>query len=224
MTITMTRKIRRSSLPWFCLLLVAAVLLTGAPATAAERIDAIPDFKYPPSGRTRFVYAIDKVPQALGTDEFVQGEGFSHDHQVVVDLRDGSTIEAVTINDTTFIRRNAERRWKTMKGYLAFPVAGGFPELPMENASYYRVGDVAVDGVATMHYQVQIDPAGLSLGTLAANVNFFIGKGDNYIYKFQVTELRNDSQMGDVLHESVAVWSAHDQPIVVGPPPPELVD
>ncbi len=204
-------------------LFVTGWLLIAAPVFAAERVDTIPEPKFSATGRSDYVFAINKVVIGYGKAEFAPcASGQDCAHTVSVDLRGNQVTETIAVGSTEYVRQNNERRWKTRTPQP--PFEGFFPELPLADDLHYRIGDIEINGVLTTQYQLQVSPARLPAGLTAANLNLFLARSDNTVYKTQVTTLGADPKLGTLEIESVVVFKDHNQPVVIGPPPAGLVD
>lgn len=217
------------------LLFIVGLFFGIGSARGAEPVTVLPEVMTPTSGRFDFALAINKQVLAYGKGEFTT----TGVHAVFVDEQQGQLIELVLVGDQLFLREGAEQRWLgTRLDVQDVPIAGpATPTLPDEGLAITNVGTAEVSGVATTQYQIAIDPAQLaavpgagadalagSAGLNEAKVDLFIGTNDSFLRKVQVTAQAPDPQLGNVTLEAVLVFSALNEPVVVGPPPANLVD
>ena len=204
---------------------VASLLLIVSPVLAAERISSIPEPTPHNSGRLDLAFDINQLVPIVGKAEF-SGDRV---HAVLKDLINNETIEIVVIGDTTYTRMNEERRWKMERGSAgAAPIANPVPAVGPEDLTFWRVGDADVNGNPTTQYQAQVSQSALQRGGespfTGMKLDSFIGKNDNFLHKSQVTLSGNDPDLGPLTFQIVTVFSAFNQPMVIGAPPEDLVD
>ncbi len=217
------------------LLFIVGLFFGIGSARAAEPVSALPEVKAPTSGRFDFALAINQQVLGYGKGEFT-GTAV---HAVFVDAQQDQLIELVLVGDQLFLREGVEPRWLgTRLDVQDVPIAGpATPTLPDEGLAITNVGTAEVGGVPTTQYQISIDPAQLAAvsgaetgalpnttGLNEAKVDLFIGANDTFLRKVQLTAQVPDPQLGNVTLEAVLVFSALNEPVVVGPPPANLVD
>ena len=204
--------------------IVATLLVVASPAFSQERVTSIPEWTELNSGRFDLAYDLNRLVPIVGKAEF-SGDRV---HLVVKDLINNDTVEIVAIGDTVYTRMNEERRWKRERMTDdTSPIGGGMPAIGPEDLTLWRVGDADVNGNPTTQYQLQFNPARLTQidpTMTGLKLDLFIGKNDNFLHKDQETSSFNDPQLGALTLQIVTVSSAFNQPMVIGPPPADLVD
>ncbi len=217
------------------ILFVVGLLLVAVPARAVEPVTSLPPINPVTSGRFDFALAINQQVFGYGQGEFVGTSA----HAVFVDAQRNHLIEVVISGDRLYLRQGVEPRWlATALDAGALPVSGpAAPMLPITGAQIVQIGNAEVAGTSTMQYQIMLDPAQLAAaplpggasmpagaGITAAKIDLFVGTNDNYLRKVQVTVQSTEPQLGEVTLELAMVFSALNEPVVVGPPPANLVD
>jgi hypothetical protein len=222
-------------------LLAVVLLLVASPALADQRVDTVPSFNAPNSGRINLAIAIRIPPAGQQAVALAYGNGrFSGDRLqiTVVDAMSNQSMEIIAIGNQVYVRAPGSDRWLVANPQdAAIPV--GDPMAPAVPADFTptitridRESPEQVDGVPTTQYQLWIDPARLPAATAeqltkagiqALTEDFFIGQTDNMLRKLQSNILGTDPQLGDLKIETPIVFSAINEPQVIEAPRPEMI-
>ncbi|HSH79582.1 MAG TPA: hypothetical protein VLA19_13745 [Herpetosiphonaceae bacterium] len=214
------------------ILFVVGLLLTVSPSRAAELVTALPQPKPVSSAWFDTVVAINKQVLSYGQGR-VAGDRV---HFVAIDARGNSRVEVIAVGDMVYVLMPGQQRWASARASeLAGAVEVSAPAAPAigidADTPIFLVGDVDVGGAPTTQYQIPLDVSMLTqgnelpgVGFTSAVVDFFIGKTDGYLHKFQVTLRGSDPQLGDIEAEIVTVFSRFNTEVMVSAPPSEMVD
>ncbi|PLS83546.1 MAG: hypothetical protein CYG59_00795 [Chloroflexi bacterium] len=213
------------------LILLVVSLLLATPVLAAERATAIPEPKWPASGRAEYAFVFDGEVVQVARVEFMTGNT-SQDirvHTAEIDLLPNRLTEIVIIGGQQYERTGVETRWRSGStrgpADVFLPMGNPFAFVSHENSTAYRVGDVTIDGVEMTQYQTHLDVSKLGDPNLiSAKEDLFIGKNDGYLYRGQVTYRGRDPQLGEGEYALVFRMFDVNPPVVIGAPPSSLVD
>ncbi len=214
------------------ILFVVGLLLTASPGRAAELVSALPQPTPVNSAWFDTVFAINKQVLSYGQGR-IAGDGL---HFVAVDARGNSRVEVIVVGDMVYMLMPGQQRWVSARATeLAGAVEVSAPSAPAiaidADTPIFLVGEVDVGGAAATQYQIPLDVSELNQGNelpglsfTSAVVDFFIGKTDGFLHKFQVTMRGSDPQIGAIEAELVTVFSRMNTEVTVSAPPSELVD
>ncbi len=210
------------------ILFAVSLCLSAAPTFAAEKVGAPPKITPVTSLKLDFVLTVT-AKDGLSVVLFGKGEATAdREHVVSVDNTTGDVTEEVTIGDTIYERHNMDKRWKASAVSDANqPVNGpAAPASPGAEPVIYLVGDTNVNDAPTTQYQIPVAANDLpkDLNVTSGVVDVFIGKNDGFVRKVQQTYRGTDKEIGDFVIEFVQVFSAFNQPLVIGAPSKDLVD
>ena len=206
------------------LLLLATVFGAGAPAIAADRVDALPEVRDTSSARFDLALAVNDEQLLVGKGEVASA---TRSHFVLKLLEvDGSvaaTLEIVLFDNKVYVREDADPQWY-MTDLPPLPVSdpAAPPAVDVEAAPISSIGAKEIDGVLTNQYQVWI--SGENLGDVTLDVDhialdFFVGQQINYLYQYQTSAFLTDPDLGDLKLENVTrLYDFNDPSIVVGAP------
>lgn len=219
-------------------LLAAMLLLVAAPTMAAQRVDTIPAFSAPTSGKLKIAVAIRLLTGNQETAILAYGNGrFSGDRLAltVVDTQSKQQIDLIVIGNTVYLRAPGSDKWTVATPDTTVPVSNPMaPTTPADiNPTISRYDEVeAVEGVPTTHYQLWISASSLpaasadalkAAGIQAVTEDVFVGVADNLLRKTQSNILGTDPQFGAFTIETPIVFTNINEPQTIEAPAPELI-
>jgi hypothetical protein len=200
------------------------LLSAAGPVLAAERVEKLPDIKPSMSGRFDLALALNEQAFIVGKGE-VASATRAHFVLKALPVAPGgreSTIEIVVYDGKTYTRLDNNPQW-TEESQTDIPVSAptGQPAVDhgvdLSNAPISSIGTTEVAGTATDQYQIWINQQADELDYF--KLDFFIGRQDRYLHKYQVTAVGMDPDLGELKIETVVRLYDFDDPnIVVGPP------
>ncbi|HEX5689995.1 MAG TPA: hypothetical protein VFX76_08330 [Roseiflexaceae bacterium] len=197
------------------ILLLAALVLAClvAPASAAERVDGLPEIRQFSSGRFEYALTVGGEIHAYGNGTF---ESLARIAYIYGETGDQPSIQYYLAYDgELYSHDEGQSEWTKLEGQAAPIPRPSYDAVALlaQRGTVSRIGDADVAGTPTTQYQIWVNDSGAATaGPL--KVDLFVGKDTPYVYKLQITA-------GDAPDQIGAVYRFYDldSNIVVPVPP-----
>jgi hypothetical protein len=219
--------------PLLTLLATLLALLAGpAPSQAQERVSELPALAPLRSARDQYVMAFNGRPlQVCQTawESWNRAHGVCHD-LVNLTLEDrqlvaGLVEEFIVYDGVRYTRLNDEATWRSEPDEAFDPdrTLGDTLATPGYAAALTRIGPARVGAVATTHYQFwALDEELNERSGGQAVYDLFITAGGD-VAQAQYSARGRIAGLGEGELADIWVYSEHNRPIAVAPPPAELI-